>query len=591
MAQNAASTAATNSGATTGGVMPISMPKLLLSMAPLLVVVGLASRTMGLQLEQTMVTSALRTLLQLSLLGGILRPIFQIQNFWLVLGHCLFMMILAVQVACGKSNYIFPGQFDSILTSILLSVGGTGLFAFGVIIKPKPLWNPQYVIPMVGMLLGNSLNGMALAMNTLCRGLMEQGREIELYQTFGANQSEAMARLVKDSIRAGTLPLLNNMAVIGLVSIPGMMTGQILGGSPVGQAARYQAMIMYFIALATFGAILLQVRAISNVGLDPHTQILQTDHFEKMPEEGVSFWSLVKGSMLLSMLTTRGIGKQTTPTLNEIYQKDVFDKDYKELLQIQQLKQTEKDSCVDAEVADSGVCAGTSSVLEMVGLTQSISLLSKSGKGDSNDHGIAKSKILFQELSFRLNSGDIYQVGGPSGSGKSQLLRGIGLLTPLTSGTIRLENKHQDVVNPSEWRKQVRYVTQYKVEIPGTPREFVRKISHFESWKHANEPISEDDMIDTIRSFLQEWGLTDTALDQEWSTLSGGEAQRMILAIALASKPRVVLLDESTSALDLKSKLAVEQSVARYAHSHGIPTIWVSHDPGMAERYSSRDSL
>ncbi|KAL3943826.1 MAG: hypothetical protein SGBAC_002119 [Bacillariaceae sp.] len=584
MAQNSASTAGTNSGATTGGVIPISIPKLLLSMAPLLTVVGLASKTMGLSLERTIVVSAIRTMLQLSVLGAILRPIFQMQNLWLVLGHCLFMMVLAVQVACGKSNYIFPGQFDSILTSILLSVTGTGLFAFGVILRPKPLWNPQYVIPMVGMLLGNSLNGMALAMNTLCRGLMEEGREIELYQTFGANPSEAMARVVKDSVRAGTLPVLNNMAVIGLVSIPGMMTGQILGGSPVGQAARYQAMIMYFIALATFGTIILQVRAISNVGLDPQSQILQTDHFEKMPEDGVSFWSLVKSSMLLSMLTTRGIEEQLpSPSNTNTRYQDVLDKNCKQQLRIQPLKQTDldipsnDDSCDDEATVEGAVCAKAddmSNALEVVGLTRSISL-----------PGVEDSKILFQDVSFRLNLGDIYLVGGPSGSGKSQLLRSIGLLSPLASGTIHLDGKEQTGMNPSYWRKQVRYVTQYKVEIPGTPREFVYKITHFETWKRAKDPISGDVMIATALSFLQQWGLTTNALDQEWSTLSGGEAQRMILAIALASKPRVLLLDESTSALDLKSKIAVEQSVDSYARSHGIQTIWVSHDPGMAERY------
>lgn len=578
MAQDVASTASTTTGAASGGVIPISIPKLLLSMAPLLAVVVLASKTMGLKLEETIVTSAFRTFFQLSILGAILRPIFQMQNLWLVLGHCVFMMLLAVQVACGKSNYIFPGQFDSILTSILLSVTGTGLFAFGVIIKPKPLWNPQYVIPMVGMLLGNSLNGMALAMNTLCRGLIEQGREIELYQSFGANRSEAMARLVKDSIRAGTLPLLNNMAVIGLVSIPGMMTGQILGGSPVGQAARYQAMIMYFIALATFGAILLQVRAISNVGVDPHTQLLQTDRFEKMPEDGVSFWSLVKSSVLLSQLTSRAIAQKVTST------PDQLEKDFKQVIQIQPLKQPDMgvrskgDSCQEGGSDDSGVCTSTiekSSVLEMIGLTRTIP-------------GNEGNKILFQDLSFRLNEsgGEIYLVSGPSGSGKSELLRSIGLLSPLASGSIQLDGK--PAMNPSDWRRQVRYVPQYKVEIPGTPREFVHKITQFESWKHA-ESIQEENMLEATTLFLQEWGLKPTALDQEWSTLSGGEAQRMILAIALASKPRVLLLDESTSALDLTSKLAVEQSIDRYAHSHGIHAIWVSHDPGIAERYSSRD--
>jgi len=246
-----------------------------------------------------------------------------------------------------------------------------------------------------------------------------------------------------------------------------------------------------------------------------------------------------------------------------------------------------EDGCNDEDNADSGVCASAeekSTTLEMVGLSRSVSL-----------PGSENSKMLFQDLSFQLNNyhgvGEIYLVAGPSGSGKSQLLRGIGLLSPLTSGSIQLNGKPQTSMNPSDWRKQVRYVIQYKVEIPGTPREFVHKITQFESWKHDAKEESvigkEESMMETITTFLNQWGLTTKALDQEWSTLSGGEAQRMILAIALASKPRVLLLDESTSALDLESKVAVEQSVDDYAHSHGIHTIWVSHDLGMAERYSS----
>lgn len=68
----------------------------------------------------------------------------------------------------------------------------------------------------------------------------------------------------------------------------------------------------------------------------------------------------------------------------------------------------------------------------------------------------------------------------------------------MNSGTIRLDGKQKAAMDPSDRRKQVRYVTQYMVEIPGTPREFVHKISQFESWKHAKEPISEDGMIETI---------------------------------------------------------------------------------------------
>jgi len=129
----------------------------------------------------------------------------------------------------------------------------------------------------------------------------------------------------------------------------------------MGQAVRYQDMIMHFIALAAFGAIILQVRAISIVGLDPHTQLLQTDQFEKMPEDGVSFWSLVKSSMLLSLWTSRGMDKAISPLHQDL---PVLDKDYPQKIQISPLKEalgdsttSDEGSCNDLESVDAAVCS------------------------------------------------------------------------------------------------------------------------------------------------------------------------------------------------------------------------------------------
>ena len=73
-------------------------------------------------------------------------------------------------------------------------------------------------------------------------------------------------------------------------------------------------------------------------------------------------------------------------------------------------------------------------------------------------------------------------------------------------------------------------------------------------------------------------------LDSEWSTLSGGESQRILLALALSSKPRVILLDESTSALDIESKIRIERSVANCRKSYGMCAVWISHDQAQVQR-------
>lgn len=108
--------------------------------------------------------------------------------------------------------------------------------------------------------------------------------------------------------------------------------------------------------------------------------------------------------------------------------------------------------------------------------------------------------------------------------------------------------------NMIKWRTNIRYVTQYKVDIPGTPREFILNVSNL-----SNGAPSENDLVTQTLLYLQEWGMGENEdgdnsnklqhsyLDKEWKVLSGGESQRMLLAIAMASQARVLLLDESTS--------------------------------------------
>lgn len=96
-----------------------------------------------------------------------------------------------------------------------------------------------------------------------------------------------------------------------------------------------------------------------------------------------------------------------------------------------------------------------------------------------------------------------------------------------------------------------------------------------------------DEMMEATLSFLQQWGLEADCLGKEWKHLSGGEAQRVYVAIAIASHPRVLLLDESTSALDLDSKTRVEDSVELVAKESGISVLWITHDEDQVQRMST----
>jgi putative ABC transport system permease protein len=140
-----------------------------------------------------------------------------------------------------------------------LAVGGV---VTQVVVGVHPWFDPQYVIPLLGMILGNSLTGVALGLDRFLEHLAVRRAEVELRLAFGATRAEALTPPLRDAMRTGMIPILNSMAAAGIVSLPGMMTGQILAGSPPLQAVAYQVVVMFMIAAAVaIGAMLVVLAA------------------------------------------------------------------------------------------------------------------------------------------------------------------------------------------------------------------------------------------------------------------------------------------------------------------------------------------
>ena len=167
-------------------------------------------------------------------------------------------------------------------------------------------------------------------------------------------------------------------------------------------------------------------------------------------------------------------------------------------------------------------------------------------------------RILFQNISHTLWPGSLVILRGPSGAGKSQLLRLVASLRPPEPGTELLLNKSSSRISITTmaaagsyqpWRRHVRYVSQHRITVPGTPRDLVRRVACLGAWRRKSLP----ELTETTMQLMQEFGLEPALLDKEWKVLSGGESQRVQLALALASRPTVLLMDESTSALDRPS--------------------------------------
>lgn len=427
------------------------------------------------------------------------------------------------------------------------------------------------------MLLGNCISGVALAVNTLTTSFVEQTDEIDLLLALGATPLEASLRLVRESIRVGATPMLNSMAVIGLVSIPGMMTGQILAGSPVVEAARYQMLICYLIALTAFGTIICEVWIVQRVAFDRSTQMLREGYFWRQKR---SVYARILQRIVACVLC-----------------ENRHEEDASRHGSVEAGSYLERASFVQSQITETEYGATDddtkSSFIKLITLATSqfkteaskkiplleIRSLSRTLKAGG---GIMKEDdALFSGISHTIEPGTIVAVRGPSGAGKSQLLRVIARLVPSTEGELLLEGRTFPVA--TEWRQQVRYVSQTKVDIPGTPRELIAQIPRFKFWKRQQQ-TTPDTIYASVLNFVNQFGMDSTCLNQEWKTLSGGESQRVHLAIALASNPKVLLMDESTSALDIQSKLSVEQTVVRLAEDSGMGVLWITHDEDQIER-------
>ena len=235
------------------------------ALAALLIVVnGAVSVLLKLDLERKLAWAAVRTVVQLLAIGYVLAWVFAYARWYVVLPLMIAMTLIAGFAGAGRGSRTYAGQrVDSILsiwTSAWL-VAAVGLFA---VIRIRPWYEPQYAIPILGMILGNTLTGVSLGIERMTEELTARRDRVDMALALGATRWEAAQGPARQAVRAGMIPTLNQMAVVGVVSLPGMMTGQVLAGQSPLQAVRYQIVIMFLIAassaLGTVGAVLLMYR-------------------------------------------------------------------------------------------------------------------------------------------------------------------------------------------------------------------------------------------------------------------------------------------------------------------------------------------
>lgn len=224
----------------------IELSDLALASALLLIIIGI-SAYLKLGLITTLITAGVRTVVQLSLIGLILAWVFARESAWQVLSILTIMTLIASISAKNRVKKPYQGLLLDTVLSLTIATGLVTVAAIVLILNISPWYRPQYIIPILGLILGNSLTAISLTTNDLINALHDKQPLIKTRLSLSATPFEAVHDMVKSAIINGLTPTINAMMVVGLVSLPGMMTGQILAGADPTQAVRYQIITMFLI--------------------------------------------------------------------------------------------------------------------------------------------------------------------------------------------------------------------------------------------------------------------------------------------------------------------------------------------------------
>lgn len=231
-------------------------------LASLVFLMGLLLSLNGFSKTKAFWWASVRMTVQLLFMGVWLTWVF-IADSWIWVALVAWIMLVFAGYEIGqRQTYRFQRFGSYIIGLIALSMTALVLtvFALTVIIQPQPWYSPQYAIPILGMVLGNSMTAIGLALDVLTRLSQKMQAQIEAQLALGKNTKEAMAFIREEAMHSAMIPVINMLVAAGIISLPGMMTGQILAGVSPMEAVKYQIMVMFLIALSTSAGVLLAIR-------------------------------------------------------------------------------------------------------------------------------------------------------------------------------------------------------------------------------------------------------------------------------------------------------------------------------------------
>lgn len=250
---------------------PIALSASDLALAASLVVLDAAiSIAFGLRLHRSLLVASLRMVVQLLLVGLVLRIVFRSDSPALTLAIVACMIAAAAREVAARPKQRLAGRGNYRIAGVVVALSSlaTVVLALMTAIRPTPWHDPRYAIPLMGIVLGSVLNSASLALDGFLGGVVASRNQIEARLAIGAPLRTALAPLMRDAVRKGLIPVINQMSAAGIITLPGIMTGQLLAGmDPLG-AVKYQILLLFLLAgssgLAAGGVVWLASRALGD---------------------------------------------------------------------------------------------------------------------------------------------------------------------------------------------------------------------------------------------------------------------------------------------------------------------------------------
>ena len=241
------------------------------ALAALLVLVDVAiSLRLRLGVHRQVLWASVRMVVQLSLVGLLLRLVFQSASPAATLAIGAVMVAAAArEVAVRPSQRLHQGG-NYRIGAVVVGLSGMAavLLALLTAIRPDPWYDPRYAIPLLGIILGSVLNAGSLALDTFLDSATQQRNAIEARLALGATIREALAPHVRNAIRRGMIPVINQMSAAGIITLPGIMTGQMLAGVDPMEAVKYQILLLFLLTgaggVAAAGVVFMAARALTD---------------------------------------------------------------------------------------------------------------------------------------------------------------------------------------------------------------------------------------------------------------------------------------------------------------------------------------